>query len=140
MTAAGWRSAGSGDAPAAESPSRIRKYRQAAFVYLHVGILYEAVVWVLWRQGILPEGRGPAWVWLLMGGAILLLVFWGLWSWRNRWFARAVWLLHSLRLPAVIQGAFFASEAQRIPPDLYLVGLAAVLLNLAFLARAAWDL
>src|SRR5690606_6758469 len=84
---------------------RARKFRQAAFVYLHVGLLYEFAVLVLWRVGLLPANRGPVWLWLAIGAAIVAFVFWGLWRWRNVWFARAIWALHALRLPALIQGA-----------------------------------
>ena len=117
-----------------------RKYRQAAFVYLHVGLLYEAAVWVAARQGILPADRGPVWVWLLVGAGIVAVVFWGLWSWQNRWFARVVWGLHALRLPALIEGAFLEASGHEVPGSFYLAALAVVLVNLGFLARAGWDL
>lgn len=135
---------GSGEEPArnADGPEshRVRKFRQAAFVYLHVGILYEMAVWVFWQQGLLPEDRGPPWLFLLLGAGILAFVFWGLWSWRNVWFARAIWALHSLRLPALIEGAFFTAEAGSVPPAFYGTALAVVLVNLWMLARAGWDL
>lgn len=122
--------------------SRADRYRQAAFVYLHVGLLYEAAVWVMWSRGLLPEGRGPVWVWLLAGAAITAVVFWGLWSWRNRWFARAIWALHALRIPALLEGAFLAQGAggAGVPPRAYQAALVVVLVNLGFLARAGWDL
>lgn len=119
---------------------RSAKYRQAAFVYLHVGILYEAAVWKMATAGLLPEARGPVWVWLLAGAGIVALVFWGLWSWQNRWFARAVWALHSLRLPALVEGAFFAAADARLPPAFYGAAIPVVLINLWMLARAGWDL
>lgn len=122
------------------SARREAKFRQAAFVYLHVGLLYEAAVWSMGQAGLLPEARGPVWVWLLVGAAVVAVVFWGLWSWQNRWFARAVWALHSLRLPALVEGAFFPAEASRLPGGFYLTALGVVLVNLAFLARAGWDL
>lgn len=124
---------------AANSPERVRKYRQAAFVYLHVGLLYEATVFSLARAGLLPEARGPAWVWLAIGAAILAVVFWGLWSWRNAWFARAIFALHALRLPALIDGAFLHSEGV-LPPAFYTTALVIVLINLWMLGRAGWDL
>lgn len=123
-----------------EDQARRAKYRQAAFVYLHVGLLYEAAVWSMAGAGVLPAGRGPVWVWLAVGAAIVAFVFWGLWSWRNRWFARAIWALHALRLPALIEGAFFPAAAASLRPAFYLVALAVVLVNLGFLARAGWDL
>lgn len=120
---------------------RSAKFRQAAFVYLHVGLLYEAAVLAMHRAGALPAARGPVWVWLLVGAGILAVVFWGLWSWQNRWFARIIWGLHALRLPALVEGAFLAPAAEgSLPPSFYLTALVVVLVNLAFLARAGWDL
>lgn len=117
-----------------------RKFRQAAFVYLHVGLLYEFVVFVLWRQGILPEGRGSGPVWLLVGAAITAFVVWGLWRWQHPRFAQAIWALHALRLPALVRGAFFADAAAVMPPGLYIMAIPIVLVNLWMLARAGWDL
>ncbi|HEX7090936.1 MAG TPA: hypothetical protein VF192_12420 [Longimicrobiales bacterium] len=125
---------------AAARDARARKYRQAAFVYLHVGLLYEFAVVVLWRQGLLPAQRGPAWLWLLIGAAIVAFVFWGLWRWQHAWFARVIWALHALRLPALIQGAFFPDAAAAVPPAFYLTALVIILANLWMLARAGWDL
>lgn len=119
---------------------RSAKFRQAAFVYLHVGLLYEAAVWAMGQAGALPADRGPVWAWLIVGAGILAVVFWGLWSWQNRWFARIIWGLHALRLPALIEGAFLPASGARLPPSFYLTALAVVILNLAFLARAGWDL
>jgi len=117
------------------------KYRQAAFVYLHVGILYEAAVWSLWRRGMLPAGRGPVWLWLVLGAVILGVVFWGLWSWRNAWFARVIWALHALRVPALVDGAFLRPQSDgSLPAGFYLTALVVVVVNLGFLARAGWDL
>ena len=45
--------------------ARARKFRQAAFVYLHVAILYEAAAYVMWREELLPARFGPPWLWLL---------------------------------------------------------------------------
>lgn len=120
--------------------AHVRKFRQAAFFYLHVGILYECVVFVLWRQGMLPPGRGSAPVWLLVGAIITGAVFWGLWSRRSAWLARVIWALHALRLPAIVRGAFFAAPDAALPPSLWLVALPVVLVNLWLLARAGWDL
>lgn len=120
--------------------ARCRKFRQAAFVYLHVGLLYEAAVWVMARRGLMPEGRGPVWIWLLMGAAIVAAIFWGLWSKQSVWLARIVWGLHALRLPALLEGAFFPSPEAAIPPTGYLTALVVVLVNLWMLARAGWDL
>lgn len=120
-------------------PERARKFRQAAFVYLHVGLLYLAAVWAMRGAGALPTNRGPLWVWMVVGALIVAVVFWGLWSWQNRWFARAIWALHALRLPALIGGAFFPADDAGVRPAFYGVALAVVLTNLWMLARAGWD-
>ncbi len=119
--------------------ARARKFRQAAIVYLHVGLLYEFSVWVLWQQDLLPSTRGPAALWLGMGAAITAFVVWGLWRWQHARFAQLIWLLHSLRLPALIGGAFFPAPSATIPSSFYLVALFVVLVNLWTLARAAFD-
>lgn len=120
--------------------ARTRKYRHAAFVYLHVGILYEAAVYALWRSGGLPGDRGPVWLWLLLGAGIVAVVFWGLWSWRNRWFARTIWALHALRVPWAMEGLVAPEAALAFSRGTYALALGVILLNLAFLARAGWDL
>jgi hypothetical protein len=119
---------------------RGRKFRQAAFVYLHVALLYEFVVLVLWREGLLPSTRGDGPVWLAVGAGITAFVFWGLWRWQHPRFAQAIWVLHALRLPALIRGAFFADVATVVPPGLYRMAIPIVLVNLWMLARAGWDL
>jgi hypothetical protein len=122
-------------------PGRSRKFRQAAFVYLHVAILYEAAAYAMWQNGVLPTGGwGPPWIWLLAGGAVALAVFWGLLRWQNVWFARAIWLIHGLRLPSLASGAFFRGSDGQIAPSFYLVAIVVVVINLWFLARAGWDL
>jgi len=77
---------------------------------------------------------------MALGTAILALVFWGLWWWRNPWFARAVWALHALRSPPLLDHAFFPSSDAAIPSSFYLTALVVVLVNLWMLARAGWDL
>jgi len=116
-----------------------RKFRQAAFTYLHVGLLYEAAVLAAWRADLLPSLRGPVPLWLLAGAAIVALVFWGLWTGR-KWFARLVWGVHALRLPALIAGAFFPAADARLPSSFYIAALLIVVVNLWMLARAGWDL
>jgi hypothetical protein len=119
---------------------RTTKFRQAAFVYLHVAILYEAAAYAMWRAGRLPHTRlGPAWLWLLLGAVVAVLVFAALLHWQNAWFARVVWAVHGLRLPSLVHGAFFAA-AGSLPPAFYLTAIVAVMINLWMLARAAWDL
>lgn len=118
---------------------RDRKFRQAAFVYLHVGLLYEAGVVAVWRGGLAPE-RGSMLLWLLFGAAIAVGVAWALWRFRSPWLPRVVWGLHALRLPKVFAGAFGLDAATNLPEAVWRLALVAVLVNLAFLARAGWDL
>jgi hypothetical protein len=119
---------------------RATKFRQAAFVYLHVAILYEAAALAMMRRGMLPSRFGPPWVWLVIGGVVAALVFLGLYRWQNEWFARAVWAIHGLRVPALVSGAFFADESTRMPSGFYVTALVIVIINLWMLARAGWDL
>ncbi len=119
-------------------PERTRKFHQAAIVYLHYAILYEAGAYVLLQRGLFPGTRGPEWVWFVTGAAIAALVIVLLWWWQNVWFARVMWVLVALRLPTLFEGAFFGSDLQ-IPPMLYAAAALVVLLNLWALARAAWD-
>jgi hypothetical protein len=127
--------------PAASATGRERKFRQAAWVYLHVAILYEAAAITMMKTGALPTGGlGPAWVWLVAGAAVALAVFFGLLLWQNKWLARAVWAIHALRIPALIEGAFMRGTDGHIHPSFYLTALVVVVINLAFLARAGWDL
>ncbi|MGQ0560590.1 MAG: hypothetical protein ACT443_01800 [Gemmatimonadota bacterium] len=116
------------------------KFRQAAFGYLIVGILYESAVWVAWRNGLAHPARGPVWLWLLMGAAIVGLVFWALYSLQQRWVARLIFVLHALRVPTFLKGAFLATADTRLPASLYLFALVILLLNLWLMARAGWDL
>ncbi|MCI0436700.1 MAG: hypothetical protein L0271_24135 [Gemmatimonadetes bacterium] len=119
--------------------ARARKFRQAAITYLHVGLLYEFSVWVLWRLDLMPLSRGPVWLWLGFGAGLTAFVVWGLWRWQHARFAQVIWLLHALRLPALIGGAFFPSGSSSIPSSFYLTALIIVLLNLWMLARAGFD-
>lgn len=119
---------------------REKKFRQAAFGYLHVAILYEAAAYVMWRHGLLPTRFGPPWMWLLIAAVVTAVVVYGLLRWQNPWFARVVWLLHGLRLPALINGAFFAGAEARVVPSFYLMAIVLVVFNLWLLARAGWDL
>jgi hypothetical protein len=119
---------------------RERKFRQAAFVYLHVGILYEGAAWKMWQAGLLPERMGPGWIWMLAGGVITGLVFWGLWSWQNVWLARIVWFIGALRVPTLLGGAFLSNPDQRLGAPFYGAALLVVVINLWMLARAGWDL
>lgn len=119
---------------------RATKFRQAAFVYLHVAILYEAAAYAMWRAGRLPTTRlGPAWPWLIVGALVAGLVFVGLLRWQNVVFTRIIWALHGLRLPPLVHGAFFAAPGA-LPPAFYLTAIIAVMINLWMLSRAAWDL
>jgi hypothetical protein len=119
--------------------ARRQKFRQAAFAYLMVGILYEAAVYAMWRNGLLPAGRGGPVLWLVLGAGIVALVFWLLWKRRSVWAARILFVLVALRLPALIEGAFLGG-ATRLPESFYLTALVVVAANLWMLARAGWDL
>jgi hypothetical protein len=122
-----------------ETP-RDQKLRQAAFAYLHVGILYEAAAWVMVQRGALPTRFGLPTLWLLGGAVVVALIFWLLYFKRSVWTARLIWATHALRLPALIGGAFFPAEATRFAPGFYITALVVVVINLVFLARAGWDL
>jgi hypothetical protein len=127
--------------PPLPPPPRQRKFRQAAFAYLHVGLLYEFAAYALWRRGFTSHVPGNPLVWFVAGAMIVAVVFWALWSWQNPWFARLVWAVHGLRLPTLIDGAFLrGSEPGILPPSFYLVALVVIVANLWMLARAAWDL
>ncbi len=128
--------------------ARVAKFRQAAFVYLHVAILYEAAAYVMMGPGLLPSRFGSPWMWLVAGAVVAAIVFVGLYRFRNVWVARIVWGLHGLRLPVLIRGAFFAAPAPApalapdviTPPSFYITAIVVVMVNLWMLARAGWDL
>jgi hypothetical protein len=125
-----------------DAGSRDTKFRQAAFTYLHVAILYEASAYVMMRRGLLPTTRmGPGWLWLVLGAVVALAIFAGLYRWRSVWLARIVWAVHGLRLPSLINGAFFAGGDNRpVSSGFYVAAIVAVMINLWMLARAGWDL
>ena len=127
-------------APAAHDPVRARKFRQAAFVYLHVAILYEATAFAMWRAGLLPAGRGPGWLWLILGGLVAGAIFVGLLRWQNATFARVIWVIHSMRLPSLIKSAFIVTAEIGLTRGFYVTAIVVVVINLWMLARAAWDL
>jgi ABC-type thiamin/hydroxymethylpyrimidine transport system permease subunit len=116
------------------------KFRQAAFVYLHVAILYEGAAYVMWRHGMLPTRFGPPVLWLVLAAGLAVFIVYGLLKWQKAWFARVVWGVHALRIPALINGAFFAGDEARVVPSFYLTALVLVTINLWMLARAGWDL
>jgi len=118
--------------------SRARKFRQAAIVYLHVAILYEAAALQMARQGLLPDRFGSPWIWMVMGASIAVVIVFGLYWWQDVWLARIVWVLHGFRLPALVRGAFFTPDG-RLPPAFYIVAIVVVVVNLWMLARAGWD-
>jgi len=120
--------------------ARAKKFRQAAWVYLHVGVLYEGATFAMWRRGLLPEGRGPGWLWMLVGAGIVAAVVWGLWRWQNVWVPRVVWVIAALRIPVLIGNTFFPEPGQGLSPAFYGTALAVVMINLWMLARAGWDL
>ncbi len=122
------------------SDARVAKFRQAAFVYLHVAILYEAAAYVMMGGGLLPSRFGSPWIWLVAGAGVAGIVFVGLFRLRNVWVARIVWGVHGLRLPVLIRGAFFAAPDVITPPSFYITAIVVVMINLWMLARAGWDL
>jgi len=119
--------------------ARALKFRQAAFVYVHTAILYEAAMYAMMRSDMAPDRLGPPAVWLLLGALIAGLVVSGIYWWQNVWFVRVVWAVHGMRLPWLINGAFF-SEIARLPTAFYLTAIVVVVITLWALARAGWDL
>ena len=120
---------------------RATKFRQAAFVYLHVALLYESAAYAMWRAYMLPASRvGPGWLWLVLGAVVALVVFFGLLRWQNVIFARVVWAVHALRLPALMGWAFVSTIEGAMTRAFYITAIIAVTINLWMLARAAWDL
>jgi hypothetical protein len=125
----------------AGAAARAKKFRQAAFVYLHVAILYESAAYAMWRANMLPASRvGPGWLWLVLGAVVALVVFFGLLRWQNVIFARVVWAVHALRLPALMGWAFVSTMEGGMTRAFYVTAIIAVTINLWMLARAAWDL
>ena len=122
------------------SAPRATKFRQAGFVYLHVAILYESSVYAMLKGGLLPVRFGAPWFWLGAGALIAGFVFIGLYRWQNIWFARIIWILHSLRLPGLIASAFFADPNVVTPQAFYMTAILVVMINLWMLARAGWDI
>ena len=122
------------------SARRDRKFRQAAIVYLHVGILYELAAYALWKRGLTAHVPGRPILWFVGGAVIVAGIVGGLWRWRNPWFPRVVWAIHAMRLPVLLDGAFFRGASQGfLPTDFFLLALVVVLVNLWMLARAGWD-
>jgi hypothetical protein len=122
------------------SEAQRRKLRQAAFVYLHLGVLYESAVFVMARRGLLGDRLGTPLLWLFAGSVIVAGVFWALWSRQSVWVARGIWLLGLFRIPTLIASAFFPLATARVSPGFYVVALLVVLVNAWILARAGWDL
>lgn len=125
--------------PVPHPPERELKFRQAAIVYLHYALLYAAGALALVERGLMPGARGPIWIWFLAGAAITAVVVWGLWWWQNVWFARVLWGVVTLRLPTLVEGAFFGGAID-VPRAVYWAAGLVVLVVLAALARAGWDL
>lgn len=94
----------------------------------------------MWRNDLLPTRWGPGWLWMIAGAVVAAAVFVGLLRWQNEWFARVIWLIHGLRLPSLIEGAFVLSVTRPLAPSFYLTAMVVVVVNLWTLARAAWDL
>lgn len=128
--------------PVVHDPARARKFRQAAFVYLHMAILYESAVYAMGRHGALSASRmiGPSWVWLLVGALVAGAIFVGLLRWQNVTFTRVIWVIQGLRLPSLIGSAFITTVETGVTRGFYITALVVVLINMWMLARAAWDL
>jgi hypothetical protein len=121
--------------------ARRAKFRQAAFVYLHVGLLYEAAALVMRDYELLPERFGPPALYLVLGAVITVLVFAGLYWAQNEWVARVVWGIQAFRLPPLVsRGFFYTLATMRLPPAFYIAALIVVLISMWMLARAGWDL
>ena len=122
--------------------SRQTKFRQAAFVYLHRAVLFEAAAYVMWKQGLLPNTRrgGPPGMWLFIAPVMFGAVFYGLLKWRTPWFYMALWLLEAGLLPTLIHFAFVSTDTGIMSPGFYLTGLVVIVFTMWMLARAVWDL
>lgn len=120
---------------------RAAKFRQAAFVYLHVGLLYEAAAIAMRDYELLPERFGPPGLYLLLGAVITIVVFAGLYWSQNEWLARVIWAIQAFRLPPLVsRGFFYTLATMRLPPAFYIAALIIVLTSMWMLARAGWDL
>jgi hypothetical protein len=121
--------------------ARTRKFRQAAFVYLHVGLLYEAAALAMRDYGLLPVRFGPTHIYLVMGALLTVGVFAGLYWAQNEWIARVMWVVKGLYLPPLVRRGFFYTLAtMRLPPAFYITAMIVVLIAMWMLARAGWDL
>ena len=116
------------------------KFRQAAFVYLHVALLYEVGVYLIGRHFGLPTRFGPPAMWLAIGGTVSGSIFAGLYWWRNVWLVRVVWAIQAGRLVWAMNGAFFLKADAPLDPALYRFAVVVILVNLWMLVRAGWDL
>jgi hypothetical protein len=121
--------------------SRQLKFRQAAFVYLHVALLREAAAYEMWRANLLPYSPlGSPTPFLIIGAVVAAVVFVALLRWQNVHFVRLLWLLHVVWLFPLLRYAFFAGADRPIPRSFYVTAIVAVLIAMWALARAAWDL
>jgi hypothetical protein len=85
-------------------------------------------------------GFGPPLLWLILGIVVAGAVFVGLLRWQNVIFARVVWAVHGLRLPALMGYAFITTMEGAMTRAFYITAIVVVSINLWMLARAAWDL
>jgi hypothetical protein len=117
------------------------KFRQAAFVYLHVALLREAAAYEMWRAGLLPYSPlGSPTPFLILGAVIAGVVFFALLRWHNVHFVRVLWFVHVVWLFPLIRYAFFAGADRPIPRSFYVTAIVAVMVAMWALARAGWDL
>lgn len=121
--------------------TRDHKFRQAAMFYVLVGLVYEASVFVAWREGFAPTDRGPPWLFLFVIAPLVLgFIVWGLWSWRNVWLARVLVGFNAVRVVAVFGPGFVPDLERNLSPAFYQLETVLLLANLWMLARAGWDL
>jgi hypothetical protein len=121
--------------------ARARKFRLAAFVYLHYAVLLEAAAYTMWRLDILPRNWFPPALWVFLVVPLVVAgVFAALLRWKNVWFVRLLWLSVAGRLPWLVHRAFVAGETGPFTPGMYLTGIVATVVTMWMLARAAWDL
>lgn len=108
--------------------------------YLLVGLIYEASVFVAWREGFAPTHRGPPWLFLFVLAPLVLgFIVWGLWSWRNRWLARVLFVFNGVRVIFVFGPGFVPALERNLSPAFYQLETVLLLANMWMLARAGWD-
>ena len=121
---------------------RALKYRQAAFVYLHRSVLWEAGSYVMWKQGLLPNTRfgGSPGTWLIIAPFVFGGVFYALLRWQNPWVFGALWIMEAGLLPTLIHFGYVSTDTGIMSHGFWITGMTSILIVLWMLARAGWDL